>query len=288
MEFSAEKNLSVCFFDSGIGGLNLLCECVKRLPEVNFKYFADNYNVPYGNMTDEELIRKTDGIFSEIEKIRPEAAVIACNTVTARCAKFLRAKYSFPIVGVQPAVKPAAANGESCAVLATKATAYSDALKTLIEKYGNNVTQVVPCPDLALYIEKNIFSLDERSVYLLLPPLKAQNIVLGCTHYSFIKDFIKRRYNCAVFEGIDGTAAQLCKILGNCDHFEKICAISGNNDHFDEIDVKNALFAPNFEKILLKVEFIGGDEQKNKDVFKSLVVQSGYFGNDFPKKLKKY
>ncbi len=149
MEFSSEKNLTVCFFDSGIGGLNLLCECALRLENVNFKYFADNYNVPYGNLSTREITEKADAVFSQIEKTKPAAAVIACNTVTARCAAYLRAKYPFPIVGVQPAVKPAAENGGNCVVLATQATASSESLQELIQNYGKGVTEVVPCPELA-------------------------------------------------------------------------------------------------------------------------------------------
>lgn len=270
MEFSSEKNLTVCFFDSGIGGLNLLCECALRLENANFKYFADNYNVPYGNLSTQEITEKADAVFSEIEKTSPAAAVIACNTVTARCAAYLRKKYPFPIVGVQPAVKPAAENGGNCVVLATQATASSDSLRELIQNYGNGVTEVVPCFELATYIEKNIFSLDERKVYLMLPQIKAENVVLGCTHYTFVKDFIKRRYSCNVFDGIAGTATRLCNILGNFDHRVHFCAANGHIE-------------PDLEEILSKVEFIGGDEYKNRDVFKWLVAQSGFAGNIFPK-----
>ncbi len=273
MEFSSGKNLTVCFFDSGIGGLNLLCECALRLNNVNFKYFADNYNVPYGNLSTREITLKADAVFSKIEKAFPAAAVIACNTVTARCAVYLRAKYQFPIVGVQPAVKPAAENGGSCVVLATPATASSESLRELIKSYGKGVTEVVPCPELAMYIERNIFSLDERKVYLMLPQVKADNVVLGCTHYAFVKDFIKRRYTCNVFDGIAGTAARLCNILGNFDHCAQFCTES------ERIE-------PDLEEILSKVEFIGGDEYKNRDVFKWLVAQSGFTGNNFPKNLK--
>lgn len=277
MEFLSEKNITVCFFDSGIGGLNLLCECAKKLPHVNFKYFADNFNVPYGSLSREQIIERADAFFSEIQKLKPSAAVIACNTVTAQAAEFLRAKYSFPIVGVQPAVKPAAESGGDSLVLATEATAYSESIQALIEKYGGGVTKVAPCPDLAPYIEKNIFSLDEKKVFLMLPPIQAQNVVLGCTHYTFVKDFIKLRYNCKVFDGIEGTAHRLCKILGIYDHL----------DHQDAHLNKNGHSAPDFEEIAAKVEFIGGDERKNSDVFRWLVGQSGYFSSEFPKKIKK-
>ena len=84
------NNATVCFFDSGIGGLSLLYECVRILPRVDFKYFADNFRVPYGNLTHGELVNTVDRIFSEIEKLNPDAAVVACNTVTAQCIDYLR------------------------------------------------------------------------------------------------------------------------------------------------------------------------------------------------------
>ncbi len=240
-------NPCVCFFDSGIGGLSLLYECVRKLPRVDFVYFADNHRVPYGNLSHEELIERVDGVFSEMNALEPAAAVAACNTVTAECIAYLREKYPFEIIGIQPAVKPAAANG-NCTVLATAATANSAALKELTEKYGNGRTRVYACPDLAAYIEENALNPGFDDVVRLLPDVAAENVVLGCTHYIFVKDIIMKRYNCRVYDGLEGTAEQLRKKLGISDHSE-----------------------PRAQKI----SFCGGDTAKNRDIFRRMLMYGG-------------
>ena len=98
-----KKNINplVCVFDSGIGGLGVLYECVRRLPRVDFAYFADNYNMPYGRFGREELIKISNEKFTQIASYNPAAAVVACNTVTAQCIGFLRENFPFEIIGIQ-------------------------------------------------------------------------------------------------------------------------------------------------------------------------------------------
>lgn len=242
---------TVCFFDSGIGGLCLLYECVRRLPYVDFIYFSDNAHVPYGSLPQERLVELTDSVFEEISKLNPVAAVVACNTVTARCIDFLRNKYPYEIIGIQPAVKPAAEKEGRCLVLATPSTAESKPLHNLIEQYGYGRTETAACPDLAQYIENNIDNIDEDYIKSLLPRVKCDSVVLGCTHYIYIKDIVKAFYNCPVFDGVDGTAANLVK---------KIAKI-GKSDH----GVKRA------QKISFKGEFAS----KNRVVFNSLISKCG-------------
>lgn len=237
----------VAFFDSGIGGLSLFIKCAKLLPNCDFYYFADNYNVPYGNLSDERITELADEKFAEIEKIGPSAAVIACNTVTAVCAPYLRGKYSFPIIGIQPAVKPAAAHGGRCAVLATTATAKSVSMTVLADKFAGNNCEVVACPYLAAYIEENIMNISECEVVRLLPEIRADSVVLGCTHYAFIEEIIKKHYKIPVFDGLDGTASRLVSVLGDCGQKEKngrmICFAGGdlakNMGVFYEFAAKN-------------------------------------------------
>ena len=242
-EFLPQK---VCFFDSGIGGLNLLYEASQKMPQAELYYFADNFNVPYGNLSDEELERAVDKVFSEILKINPDMAVIACNTVTAKCAASLRRKYSFPIVGIQPAVKEAVQSGGKCVVLATPATAQSESLKQLIVAHGNNSTQVIACPKLAQFIEQNIFNLNEETLIEMLPDLNADTVVLGCTHYIFVKEAVKKKYDCPVFTGVDGTVRRILSFL-------------------------NVREQQQFMPIIPNINFIGGDEEKNKRVFYSIL-----------------
>lgn len=234
------QNPSVCVFDSGIGGISLLIECVRRLPRVDFTYFADNFRVPYGNLPQAELITRVDEVFEEIAKTNPASAVVACNTVTANCIDFLRTKYEFPILGIQPAVKPAVENGGKCLVLATPATVQSESFKKLLKKYGGGNTEVFACGKLAYYIEQNILNLSENDVKGLLPKYKADAVVLGCTHYVLAKKIIQSFYNCPVFDGISGTADHLKEKLGICDH-------NGQRAQ--------------------KIAFSGGDSYKNRKVF---------------------
>ena len=248
MEFTFAAPPRVAFFDSGIGGLTLLNECVRKLPYVNFVYFADNFNMPYGNKPADEVLNLVDAQFQKISAVNPSAAVIACNTVTAACAKYLRSKYSFPIIGIQPAVKPAAKEGGRCIVLATPSTAASVPVKELVQKYGNGITEVVPCDRLAAYIENHVFDLSYDKIAGMLPKESADSVVLGCTHYIFAEQYIAQFYKCRVYDGLAGTASRLCEILGTDDHF---CGLRG------------------------EVAFIGGNTAKNAAVFALLNHKSG-------------
>lgn len=251
MYFLKKSSVKICFFDSGIGGLNLFYNCSQKLYGSELYYYADNFNVPYGNLTADEITARADKIFLKIAKQNPAAAVVACNTVTAVCIGHLRAKYNFPIIGIQPAVKPAAAVG-GCTVLATPATVRSAALKELVAKFGNGRTEVVACPQLAAYIESNIFNIEENKVMAILPGIEVDCAVLGCTHYNFVKKIIAKKYGCPVYDGIDGTAARLCGILG----------ISGHKPDEDS-------------QTPAKVAFIGGDENKNSRIFQLLGEKHG-------------
>lgn len=229
----------VCLFDSGIGGLNLLRACSVRMPYVNFCYFADNYNVPYGNLCEGEIRRLVFSAFSQIAALCPDAAAVACNTVTAECVRELRHVFPFPVVGVEPAVKQAFEYGGKYLVLATEATCKSAVFFKLLSKYGKGA-EVHAMKSLAGDIERNIFSLDKAALASRLPQGNFSSVVLGCTHYIFIRDEIEKRYRCPVFDGMAGTADHLATILGNSGHFSSERG---------------------------KIRFFGGDFTKNKAVF---------------------
>lgn len=223
MEYSVRgRRPLVCLFDSGIGGLNLLDACVRRLPEVDFYYFADNFNVPYGNLGEGQIFTLVKGVFREIAACRPSAAVVACNTVTAGCISALRKTYSFPILGIEPALKQAWERGGDYLVLATRSTCASSSFASLMQRYGARAT-VFPCGGLAEKIERGIFSLDEKELVSRLPGGRFSSVVLGCTHYIFIEKAIQNRYGCPVFDGMSGTADHLATILGNFAHFSGDC-----------------------------------------------------------------
>ncbi len=241
-------NPTVCFFDSGIGGICLLYECVKRLPVFDFTYFSDNANVPYGSLPQNRLIELTDSVFEQISKLNPVAAVIACNTVTARCIDYIRSKYPFEIIGIQPAIKTASEIEGKCLVLATPSTADSQPIKNLIDKFGKEKTEIVACTDLAQYIENNIDNIDEKYIKSILPKRRCDSVVLGCTHYIYIKDIVRAYYNCPVFDGVVGTCENLVRKLGKSDH-----------------SVKRAQ----------KITFTGEFATKNRSIFRKLISING-------------
>lgn len=240
-----EERASVIVFDSGIGGLNLLCACAARVPHAHYYYISDPAHVPYGNRTPEEIMRLTLSALDGIEKLDPAALVVACNTVTANCIDALRQRFSFPVVGIQPAVRQAAKVGGKCLVLATEATVNSPSFSNLVKRYAPAGTVAVGCECLADYIEQNVLSLPDELPEGLLPDVKADSVVLGCTHYAFAKRQIERKYSCPVLDGTEGTAARFGEIMGIADHF---CSRAGIFDHFEKSQLKITYKCQNYEK----------------------------------------
>lgn len=187
---------SIGIFDSGIGGVTVLSEIIKLLPNENYIYYSDSKNNPYGDKKDSEIIEFSDKIVNTFIDKKCKAIVIACNTASAKAAKFLRKKYpEIPIIAIEPAYKMVHdfAYNETSLVMATKATIGSEKFHKLYKKYNNHKTYLLPCSGLAntieegnqekieLYLKKNL------SKYI----GKVDNVVLGCTHYPLITNEIK-------------------------------------------------------------------------------------------------
>ena len=215
----------IVFFDSGVGGLTLMKDFLRRYPFARCAYFGDNENAPYGNRAEEDIRRLASRAFERIAAVSPRAAVIACNTVTAECADVLRRKYPFPIVGVEPAIRPAAAAAGQGRILllATRATLASARVRELIGKNqaAGGIEKYCPAR-LAGEIEKNIFSLADVRLADHLPRGNYEAVVLGCTHYIFLRERIQKFYSCPVFDGNSGTADHLATITNICfENFQK-------------------------------------------------------------------
>lgn len=208
----------IVFFDSGVGGITLLADFLRRYPSAACAYYGDNGNAPYGNRPEGEIRRLAESAFARIARLSPRAAVIACNTVTAECADLLRREFPFPIIGVEPAVRPAAAAvGEGrILLLATRATLAGARVRELIDRCGGG--RVEPyCPArLAGDIEKNIFRLSRIRLADHLPRGEYAAVVLGCTHYIFLRERIAAFYGCPAFDGNAGTADHLAHIVNIC------------------------------------------------------------------------
>lgn len=241
----------IAFFDSGIGGLNVLGEFQRICPGERCLYYGDNANAPYGGRAEGEILRLTLKAFAEIMQFPIRAAVIGCNTVTAECVDVLRQKFPFPIVGIEPAVKPAAAAARGGKVLlaATRATLSSMRVRKLIEANSRDAKIVTYSPDdLAGAVERSAPDFDGIDLSLHLPEGKFDAVVLGCTHYVFLKKQIQKYYGCPVFDGISGTADHIRRILNIC---------SKNNEKIDKI--------PPF--------FQGADKNKNKSVYNEVFFE---------------
>ena len=231
------------FFDSGVGGLTVLKECEAVTCGLPIYYYGDNQRAPYGNRPIYEMRAYVREAFEFFRRAQVVAAVVACNTVTALLVDELRSEYAFPIVGVEPAVLPAARECRRVTVLATKATCESRRLHELIERakilFPNVTVTVLACPRLAGEIEKGCLC-GSWNVAGCLPSADTDGVVLGCTHYIFVKDEIEKFYGARVFHGNGAVANRLSWILQNrgikksgstyFDHFctptEKLSALS--------------------------------------------------------------
>lgn len=204
------------FFDSGVGGLSVLCECEKKLKEIPFYYYGDNRRAPYGDKSINEIRAYACEAFSFFQKVGALAVVIACNTVTALLIDELRTLFSFPIVGVEPAVLPAVKNWDRVLVLSTPATSRSSRLQDLIqravERFPMSEIESVACPNLAFTVERK-YPCDRDEIFAQLPKRKVDCVVLGCTHYSFLKSEIAEFYKAEVIDGNRGVASRLKEVM---------------------------------------------------------------------------
>lgn len=205
----------IAFFDSGIGGLTVLNECRRVLQNYIFYYYGDNENAPYGNLSRTKILQHVETAFEYFSALSVQAVVLACNTVTAVCVDALRKEYSFPIIGAEPALLPAIKQGGDVMVLATHATRTSLRFQNLCNRaqmQNKKLRILLPeCDNLAGIIERNMGKSFDYSAYL--PKVKADKVVLGCTHYIYIKDEIARFYNCKIYDGNNGIKNRLLSIL---------------------------------------------------------------------------
>lgn len=187
-------------FDSGIGGLTVLKELTEMLPNEDFIYFADSINAPYGPRNETEILEFSRRIIKFLISKNCKAAVIACNTATAAAVAGVRGEFSIPIVGLEPAVKPACLNTKTgnIGVLATEGTFRGNHFKTTSEKYKEYIEiHLQVAKGLVQLAEKGIFEGDEvqNLIEKYVIPLKEKNvdnIVLGCTHYPLFADAIQQ------------------------------------------------------------------------------------------------
>lgn len=185
-------------FDSGVGGLSIAKCIAQQLPHENIIYIADSLHAPYGEKSVDFIIERVNTIAKLLIAKGVKAIVIACNTATVNAIEQLRAQVNIPIIGVEPAIKPAAKQSISkkVAILATQATSENQRFKDLIDLHHNGAQVLIqPCPGLVEFIEQGKQHSPACNALLrqYIEPLVNQGIdtlVLGCTHYPFVQQKI--------------------------------------------------------------------------------------------------
>ena len=190
------ENEAIGIFDSGIGGVTVLKEILKILPNEKYIYYSDSKNNPYGDKSDEQINALCDNIVQQFIKQRCKIIVIACNTASAKSVKHLREKYkNIPFIAIEPAYKMVYdyAYKNPTLVMATKGTIESEKFNLLYHTYDNHKTILLPCVGLADIIEEGNREKIKKYLKEHLESYrgKVKNVVLGCTHYPLIQDEIQ-------------------------------------------------------------------------------------------------
>lgn len=238
----------IAFFDSGIGGFTVLRDALKTLPNENYIYYGDTLNAPYGTKS-KNIIK--EHIFEAIESIlryQIKALVIACNTATSVTINDLRNRYDFPVIGMEPAIKPALDNnkrfGKKVLVLATPLTLKEEKFENLVTQLKQeDLIEALPLPEMVEFAEKLNF--DEKFIenyfrykFKELNLSDYSAIVLGCTHFIFYKEIFQKIMpaHISIIDGNSGTVNHLNNVLKQNDMLndgskgEIIIHLSGNGE----------------------------------------------------------
>ena len=219
-----ETAMNIGIFDSGIGGMTLLHQAVVLMPHENFIFYADTDHVPYGTKTREQVISYVDEVIRFMMRHDCKAVVIACNTATAVAAELMRSRYrSIPIIGIEPAVKPAVAKsmGKRVLVVATPLEVHEKKLRNLVERVDDaHLVDLLELPGLVEFAERGEFVSDSVTAYLReqfsgYELGQYRELVLGCTHFNYFKDTFRALIPPQVhmIDGSLGTIRQLMRVL---------------------------------------------------------------------------
>lgn len=194
------KNEYIAVFDSGVGGISVLRQLCRELPRERFLYFGDSANAPYGDRSVQQVRQLTLDAAKMLMGRKVKALVVACNTATAAAIELLRQTYPDEIIiGIEPAVKLAASRYPRgrIGVMATQVTLRQERFEDLIARHGGTAAvERIPAPGLVELIEQGMADSPAAEALLtgILAPWKGKldALVLGCTHYPFVKKAISR------------------------------------------------------------------------------------------------
>lgn len=222
--------MRIGFFDSGMGGLTVLKRAIETFPQQDYVYYADSSNAPYGVKSKEEVLACCHQAVQFLMSQGVELVVIACNTATSIAVNDLRATYSIPIIGIEPAVKPAIEavkeTGGRVLVTATPLTIKEEKLKGLLKACGGfDCCDLLPLPRLVEWAEQGEFSLDRVVPYLKqqldgYPVSSYHRVVLGCTHFPLFKRAFSEVFGSSVqlVDGAMGVVKRMAMFIPTVDH----------------------------------------------------------------------
>lgn len=219
-----KKSQAIGVFDSGVGGISVLRELRKLMPEENFIYYGDSNNAPYGTKDLTQVRALTIRNVEYLLELGAKGIVVACNTATSAAVAELRRKYpKLPLVGIEPAIKPAVLEKPSSRiiVMATPTTLGQEKFISLMAKYEKQADIVpLPCPGLMEFVERGDLNGEDLRRYLTelfqsVNQKPMDSIVLGCTHYPFAKNLIRQvaGEHVRIFDGGEGTAREMRRRL---------------------------------------------------------------------------
>ena len=234
----ARRQRPIGVFDSGVGGLSVLRHVRAMLPGEDLLYVADSAHAPYGDKSVQFIEARAVAIAEFLVARDAKALVVACNTATAAAIAALRQRFDLPIVGMEPAVKPAAEATRSgvIGVLATSGTLESGKFAELVQRFGSQARVIVqPCPGLVEQVELGDLAgpLTRRLLEGFIAPLLdagADTLVLGCTHFPFLQPLLRELVGgeVAVIETGAAVARQLVRRLAEADFSPGIAPASGH------------------------------------------------------------
>lgn len=225
MSEDKKKELPIGFIDSGLGGISVLKKAVELMPYEDFIYYGDSKNAPYGTKSVEEIRRHTFAAVDHLLEHGIKGLAVACNTATSAAVRMLRGMYpDLPIVGIEPAIKPAVKmnQGGRILIMATPMTLVQEKFRKLLALYEDEAEIVpVPCDGLMEFVEKGDLDGDFLDSYFtahLLPFVtgNTETIVLGCTHYPFLRPHLRQFLegkDIQLIDGSFGTARELRRRL---------------------------------------------------------------------------
>ena len=216
--------MPIGFLDSGVGGLSVMREAIKIMPNENYIYFGDSKNAPYGIKPTKEIRDLTFNVVDFLMNKGIKGLVVACNTATSAAVSELRRTYpDLPLVGIEPAIKPAVEmnKGGKILIMATPMTIKQEKFNLLLNKYKDKADIVpIQCAGLMEFIEEGILSGSQLEEYLkdklcIYKKEEIASIVLGCTHYPFVKETIEKVVGSgiAIIDGGEGTAREIKRRL---------------------------------------------------------------------------